>query len=289
SMVEVAAGVRELAGADLGELSDTALLDRARLLQELRSGLDFALAATAGAIHRRGAATHDGAPSTKAWYRGQLRLAPGETNALIDTATALPDLPHFTAALTAGDISLAHATVAARLAKKVGPELTRRAEELLFPHAARLNPAELRQVAARIAAHLLPEGDEPPDPERALFLAQTYGNIWDLKGSLSPELGAMLQTVFTAQPKPDPDDDRSAAERRHDTLAELIRRILDSGDLPTNGGEQPHLAVLVHAGDLRTTPTGHTVLTDGPTLDAPGWPTDWPTGTPVSGAGTSST
>ncbi|WP_345733377.1 DUF222 domain-containing protein, partial [Cryptosporangium minutisporangium] len=273
SISECVTVTRELAGEDLGGLSDAALLDRMRHLQEMRCLVDAAAVATAGAVHRRGAVSHDGSASTKSWIQGRLRLAPGEAGTLVDTAAAMPELPRFAGALGAGEITLGHAAVAAWLARKVGraaPELVPQAEELLFPHTQRLNSSELRHVAKRIAAYLVPERDDPPDPERALFLAQTYGGIWDLKGCLSPEFGAMLQTILTTLPKPDPDDERSAAERRHDALAELVRRILDSRELPANGGEQPHLAVLVHANDLRTTATGRCVLAEDPAPDGEG-------------------
>ncbi|SHN43039.1 DUF222 domain-containing protein, partial [Cryptosporangium aurantiacum] len=232
-------------------------------------------------MHRCGAVAYNGAPSTKAWLQGRLRMTSGEASALVDTSRRLRDLPRFAEALSAGVVSFGHVKVAAWLARKVDavdPALVPVAEEMLFENAHRLSSSELRQVAKRILENLVPEKQRPPDPERAVYLGQTIDDIWDLKGSLSPECGAMLQTCFTSMPAPDPEDMRSAAERRHDMLADLVRRILDSGDLPTKAGEQPHLTVLVHASDLRRTPGGRTVLADDPFPDTaadPEWTGEW--------------
>ncbi|WP_143175715.1 HNH endonuclease, partial [Cryptosporangium aurantiacum] len=274
SMVGCVAVLRELAGEDLGGLPDSAQLGRVEDWEEIVRVAQAGLAEAVGAVHRRGAVAYNGAPSTKAWLQGSLRMTSGEASALVDTARRLPVLPRFAAALSAGTVSFGHVKVAAWLARKVDavdPDLVPVAEEMLFENAHQLSCSELRQIAKRILEHLLPAKEHPPEPERAVYLGQTYDDIWDLKGSLSPECGAMLQTYFATLPKPDPEDMRSAAERRHDALRDLIRHILDTGELPTTAGEQPHLTVLVHASDLRRTPTGRTVLADTPppTPDTP--------------------
>ncbi|WP_073266690.1 HNH endonuclease [Cryptosporangium aurantiacum] len=274
SMVECVAVLRELAGEDLGGLPDGAQLGRVEDWEEIVRVAQAGLAEAVGAVHRRGAVAYNGAPSTKAWLQGSLKMTSGEASALVDTARRLPVLPRFAAALSAGVVSFGHVKVAAWLARKVDavdPDLVPVAEEMLFENAHRLSCSELRQIAKRILEHLLPAKEHPPEPERAVYLGQTYDDIWDLKGSLSPECGAMLQTYFATLPKPDPEDMRSAAERRHDALRDLIRHILDTGELPTTAGEQPHLTVLVHASDLRRTPAGRTVLADTP-VSAPGAP-----------------
>ena len=45
--------------------------------------------------------------------------------------------------------------------------------------------------------------------------------------------------------RPDPDDPRSAPQRRADALVELCRRHLDRGDSPISGGVRPHLTVTI--------------------------------------------
>ena len=49
-----------------------------------------------------------------------------------------------------------------------------------------------------------------------------------------------------------PEERRSLAERRGDGLAELCRQRLDHGDLPTVGGQRPHLTVTVPLAELET-------------------------------------
>ena len=58
----------------------------------------------------------------------------------------------------------------------------------------------------------------------------------------------MVKTALeAATPPPSPDDPRTAAQRRADALADLCRQALDSGLQSEQGGEKPHLLVLVGA------------------------------------------
>jgi hypothetical protein len=269
TVAAAAAVLRDLVGEDLTDQPDAALLDRLRELQQLRCVVDAAMVAATGAAHRQGAAGYDGAISTKAWLRGRLRLGSREASVLVEAGRGLPELPRFAALFAAGRTSLAHVTHAVWLARRVGPELADRAEAALVEHAERLSPVDLQQVAKRIAEHLKPaaEKDTPPeDRKRNVYLSKTFDGLWALRGDLTPEAGALLQTaVNAATPRPTPGDDRTAAERRHDALADIARLALDAAQLPVVAGEQPHLSVLVRERDLRT----HHIRPDPATDQAP--------------------
>ncbi|WP_146154799.1 HNH endonuclease signature motif containing protein, partial [Haloactinopolyspora alba] len=61
-------------------------------------------------------------------------------------------------------------------------------------------------------------------------------------------------------------DMRTSAQRRADALVELARRQLDSGELPTAGGEAPHLNVTCDLDTLQARTGGHGELPDGTIL-----------------------
>jgi hypothetical protein len=119
---------------------------------------------------------------------------------------------------------------------------------LLTPRAREVGAKDLRRLAKQIREHFQDENDPDPRPEpaRYLNLTQTFDGVWALDGTLTPEAGALLKTALdAATPRPAPDDDRTAGERRHDGLMDLIRLGLDSAQLPNQGGEPVHLGVLV--------------------------------------------
>ncbi|WP_178379975.1 DUF222 domain-containing protein, partial [Cryptosporangium aurantiacum] len=255
----LAAAAAVVAGEDFTGGSDGALCERVRELYRIRSQVDAALVAAVGVVHQRGAVEYDGAVSTKSWLRARLHVSPVESSELVDVARHLPDDPAFAETFRAGRVSRAHVLVAARLAKKVGPDLADEAADALLGPALTMDPAALKHVSKRIEAYLRPEtdapdedGEEPDEADRAVYHAQTFGGTWDLAGTLTPEAGALAQTYLNAASgRRDAEDDRSPCQRRHDALAELFRLGLDTAHLPTHGGEQPHLAVLVHARDLQ--------------------------------------
>ncbi len=69
-----------------------------------------------------------------------------------------------------------------------------------------------------------------------------------LRHLLEPVDGAVPDAENTAlNETPDP---RSAPRRRADAFTELLRRYLNSGGGPVEGGERPHLSLLIRAEDL---------------------------------------
>lgn len=249
------------ASADLGSLSDGALLDHLRELQQDLCRRDAAFTQTLALAHARGAGDFDGCVSTRAWLKSQLRVSQRAATIHIDVATALADLPRFAELFQTGQVNLEHVHPLAELHKKAGPEVARIADEALAAYALELGPAEVRRLAAQILDYYRqvrdgddnPGGPEPdPEPERFLDLARSFNSSWIIKGDLTPEAGSLLRAAIDAlMRRPAPDDDRSAAERRHDAFEDLIRLAANTGDLPTKGGERPHLGALVHLDDLR--------------------------------------
>ncbi|OQQ35542.1 HNH endonuclease signature motif containing protein [Prescottella equi] len=110
------------------------------------------------------------------------------------------------------------------------------------------------------------ESDELPpseDTERNEFHAsKTLNGRVSVKGDLDAVTGEMLLTALSSLTKPrnlldDPAEKRTPARQRADAFAEILRRYLDSGDAPTEGGERPHLSLHVNASDLARSESAH--------------------------------
>jgi hypothetical protein len=218
--------VQTLAAAEVSGRSEAEQLDELREWNRLRCAVDAAMANRVATVHARGAGSYDGCP----------------------------DLPELAAEFTAGRVGLDHVGVLADLRKKAGPKIARVGDHLLKDYALEDTAKELRRLATQVREHFQADNDDdpPPEPERFISLGQTIDGVWNLRGALTPEGGAMLRTALdAAMTKPAPDDDRSVAERRHDAFLEVIRLSLDSAQLPQQGGEPVHLGVLVPLDDLR--------------------------------------
>nr|WP_254699145.1 DUF222 domain-containing protein [Rhodococcus sp. SGAir0479] len=113
------------------------------------------------------------------------------------------------------------------------------------------------------------ESDELPPSEDAdrneFHASKTLNGRVAVKGDLDAVTGEMLLTALSALTKPrNPSDDpaasRTAGQRRADAFAEILRRYLDSGDAPIEGGERPHLSLHVNA-ETSPAPTTTTTTT----------------------------
>jgi Domain of unknown function (DUF222) len=76
---------------------------------------------------------------------------------------------------------------------------------------------------------------------RRFDISETFEGLTVFDGQAAGADGAMVRTAIDAYSKPLPDDIRTPTQRRADALVELARRALDRGELPTRGGERPHL------------------------------------------------
>ena len=69
--------------------------------------------------------------------------------------------------------------------------------------------------------------------ERALWLDTTFGGAGRLRGDLTPACAAALTVVLDALgQKAGPEDTRTAAQRRHDAVEEVCRRLTGGQMIP---------------------------------------------------------
>jgi hypothetical protein len=125
----------------------------------------------------------------------------------------------------------------------------REAEPILAEAARTLDPRGLSKVIAHWRHAVDPEAfvaREVEAHERRRFdISETFEAMTVFDGQMFGVNGAIVRTAIDAYDKPLPDDTRTPTQRRADALVELARHALDSGDLPTSGGERPHLSVVL--------------------------------------------
>jgi Domain of unknown function (DUF222)/HNH endonuclease len=312
--------VAALAAEDVDGLSEAALARDLPRLRRLVDGMEAQWLRRLEAFDRRGGAAAEGAVSTGAWVRSACRLAAGPARGRVELARALAGLPDTAAALAAGDISPSHAELIAaalaELAEAGGAELAAETEPALVDLARAIDPGKLRRELVHVRHALAPEADadaaERAYERRGVSASQTLDGVVALDGTLDPEGGALLLAALQPLAAPAGEDDRrTPRQRRADALVELARRQLDHGDLPTTGGERPHMTVLVpldtllrqpgtppaepgahHTAPAGETPAGPTQHSDreGRTAAGPGWAAQpaasaGPAATPDPGAG----
>ena len=256
-----------------------ALLDAARALQ--RSALGFMAAQDAGlpaeavaaqlrALERADAVqaavrgrllqvfdaqegpVGDGQRSVRPWLVHCLRVTGGQAGEYLALEALAKHHPVLHAALAEGGVlSKSEAVLLAKWTRAIPPEYRPDAEEILVT-AAR-DGGKLRTLAALCAeirariAEADPDDERDPGLDRGVKLATTLDGAGVIRGDLTPECAAMVQSVLDALAAPkDAEDQRTRPQRYHDALQEALKRLLASDLLPKRAG-QP-VKALVHIG-----------------------------------------
>lgn len=203
-----------------------------------------------------------------------LNLSKGEAKARTDqaglltprrslTGEVLPAaLPATAAELAAGAIGPSHVRVITATMRRIPPgthpDTAAQAEETLAHAARRFDPAALARIGERLLAHLDPDGRAPaeePEQQRELRVRTGSDGSVSLAGKLDPEGGARVLEVLNSlngrRPPVDGIPDlRSPGRRNADALVEAMNCLLDEGELPTRGGQRPHLVLTMKLPDL---------------------------------------
>jgi len=210
--------------------------------------------------------------SVPGWLEREVRLNDRAAYAQVRLARQLAGLPLVAGAFERGEISQQHAVTVARTVEQVehggaSDGAVRGAEQLMVEEARRRDPYDLLQWGKDLRHRLDPEelAAEERDQHRRRFLA--LQRRWDgmTKGEflLDEEGATTLRTAMDSVLGPRrKDDDRTPAQRRADGLVGVARRLLDSGQLPSRGGEKPHLTVLASVETLLGEPGAPAALLD---------------------------
>ena len=278
----VRARLEQESQSSLWSLSDDELIGMLGDLQALVAQTEALSLAAVREADRRDLGKTAGATSTSSWLSAALRIRPEKARRTVRLARDLDtDLVSTEAALRSGQISADHASVIARAVRdlpgEAGPQVRRRAEEFLLDRADTFHPKDLARLgrtildvvdpdlADRVLAKKLAEQEARERRRRELTLTDDPHGLgtW-IRGRLDPTTADMLRTALEPLAKPlptttDGPDPRTAAQRLGDGFAEMLRRYLNSGESPTQGGEKPHLVISIGWDDL-TNRTGHGLL-----------------------------
>jgi len=158
----------------------------------------------------------------------------------------LESMPKVAAALASGEIGYQSASQLSRLREKLGDKRDLFNEEEMLGFARAFSVRELRELC-EVAWHVVdPDGFFKEAEEnyawRRLHISQLVDGMYVLDGLLDPVTGASLRTaVDTLAKRKGPEDERTAAQRRHDAVGELVHHAMDQGTLPRRSGVKPHI------------------------------------------------
>jgi hypothetical protein len=256
----LAAAIAELAACDLAEHGDAALAAEVLALRRLADQLDGAWLRLLAAVDARGAAGAEAgvnSGSTAGWLRAALRMSPATAARAVRSARALHRgaLSATAHALARGEVSVEHAVVLADTTHDLPVARVAEAEGVLVDAARRLDPGRLRRLTTHLRGVLDPDTAEQRArarlDRRGLWLSATYDGMVAVDGLVDPEAGETVRSALLPLARPaGPDDDRSAAQRRADALADLARQALQAGRLPRGGGLRPQVTVTVELASL---------------------------------------
>ncbi|NKZ78743.1 DUF222 domain-containing protein [Rhodococcus hoagii] len=256
---------------DVGSLAEAALVqgmaDVCREIERLQA-LRVAMAAEVDAR----AVSFDtlGFRSVKQWLAANSLLEVPAAARILALGRMLGRQPEIADAFNAGDISAEHAALIGKFCETPRRGMPNEAlgscRKVLLDAAS--GPAATTTTVRTCISRLerIFESDELPpseDTERNEFHAsKTLNGRVSVKGDLDAVTGEMLLTALSALTKPrnpvdDPAEKRTPARQRADAFAEILRRYLDSGDAPIEGGERPHLSLHVNASDLARSKSAH--------------------------------
>jgi len=273
----VCAGLDAVRGTAFWKIPDDDLLSLAETLERVGRLVYAAQVHLTGELDTRRVFQEHGAVSTAALLRQRLCISPGEAAGRVRAARAIlprdlpsggetpPALPELRDAVDAGTVGAEQVrTVVATMAglpAGVDPELRDMVRASLVDHAKVTEPVLFARFARQAAQACDPDGSlDEKDPvdkvELTVGSRNTATGLTAFKGFLD-DLGVEIMSKAIdglAAPRPAVDgtaDPRPAKVRRGQALVEVLRRFLDVGFAPTQGGERPHVTVTMDLDALR--------------------------------------
>ncbi|CBH50362.1 HNH endonuclease signature motif containing protein [Prescottella equi] len=256
---------------DVHTLSEILLVQTGLDICHAIEQLEALRAATVAEIDHR-AVSFDtlGFRSVKQWLAANTLLEVPAAARILALGRMLSRQPEIADAFNAGDISAEHAALIGKFCETPPRGMPNEAlgscRKVLLDAASgpTATTTTVRTCISRLERIF--ESDELPpseDTERNEFHAsKTLNGRVSVKGDLDAVTGEMLLTALSALTKPrnpvdDPAEKLTPARQRADAFAEILRRYLDSGDAPIEGGERPHLSLHVNASDLARSESAH--------------------------------
>lgn len=249
ALAALSAAVDALAGDDLVPLGPVALRDRISGLQRQVVRAQAEVVRTVAMFDSKRGCHAVGAGSTVAAVSRATGLTGFEAATIVDLARNLDHIDGAVEALRAGAITPGSAAAMARHVREVGAELARQSAPLLMEAASVHSADEVRLLARHLRQTMDPGGaardHERVHQRRRLDISGCADGSFRIEGYLDPEAGELTRTAIDLFARPAPGDQRSAAQRRHDALGELIRR--------ATGGSPGERAPVLHGQPVAVT------------------------------------
>jgi Domain of unknown function (DUF222)/HNH endonuclease len=244
---------------DTASLPSAAQAETLRALERAGAKHTAARARVLAAFAGQAAYEDDGQGSARAWLRWQTRITTGAAAGAVGWARRIAAHPVIGDALAAGELSESWARQLCAWSDRLPLGTQSGADEILA--AAARGGVDLAGLAG-LAQEMYERshdgrGDDGDDgfADRAVWLDTTLGGAGRLTGDLTPGCAAALTAVLESLAKrAGPEDVRTAAQRRHDALAEACRRLVASGMLPARAGQPTQVIVHMSLAQLRGLP-----------------------------------
>jgi hypothetical protein len=282
--------VRELVAALAGEDDDALigagvdrLAEQFLALERVTEMLEAEKLRRLAVFDRIGGAVAVRCRTTKGFLRTHAQMGQGHANRMVNLARDLDRLPTVRQAQADGALSTDQVEILARELAPIQDAAARRAAEVLMvEQTPNLHLAHVRQAAQQIHAHLVPdkeaeeaeEGGVPVVFQSWVKLSATGTSdrpFWVLSGELSPLAGEKLRVALEAATgTPAEAETRTHSERMGDALETVTDLALGSDQLPTTGGQRPHLTLIADLDALRTACPTHPALGEGETGELAG-------------------
>lgn len=256
-----------LNAADVAALPAAAQAQALRDLERAEAKHTAARARVLAAFAGQAAYADDGQGSVRTWLRWQTRVTKGAAAGAAGWVRRLAEHPAVAAALAAGELSASWARQICCWSDQL-PVGKRGDADAVLTGAARggASLADLGELAREMWERSHSGGDDgggddgggacpPSHGERGLWLGITLGGAGRLEGDLTPGCASALAALLgSLAKKAGPEDDRTAAQRRHDALAQACRRLIAAGMLPDRAGQPTQIQVFVSLAQLRALP-----------------------------------
>jgi hypothetical protein len=247
----------ELAGEDVASGPVAVTAESLRVLERIDAVGTACRARLLAVFDTQQGCVDDGQRTTRTWLVNSLRITKGQAGHYKAIQALADKHPALLAGLRDRVFTTSEALLVARWANAI-PEQYRACAEDILAGAARRG-ADL-QGLARLCAEILartapPDPDKDPDDDprldRSVGLDTTIDGVGVLRGDLTDECAAMVQSVLDALSAPAGGGDlRTQPQRFHDALEEAMRRLLASDLLPKRAGAPVKALAHIHFTDL---------------------------------------
>jgi hypothetical protein len=248
-----------LAAADAGSLPTAVQAEALRALERAEARHTAVRAHILSAFAAQDGYEGDGQGSAQTWLRWQTRVTKAAAAGAVGWARRLAAHPVIAGALTAGEISASWARAICGWTDRL-PEGKRDDSDTILLAAAS-GGADLADLAGLAEQMYQRSRQDSPDDsggafdDRAVWLGVTFGGAARLNGDLTAGCAAALSAVLESLGKrAGPEDNRTAAQRRHDALEEACRRLITAGMLPARAGQPTQAQVHITLAQLRGMP-----------------------------------